>query len=303
MTKIQQGSFSADESHLFKVVYVRLSALLHASQSVVADAVDSAVSDSPNGRARTAHRWDAFEQVNHLLYSAEDHLRTMRIVLEAEFLPTYALFSLLRAAAEAVVSCAYLLDDSLSDTARMARGLNVRWENLEEQRKLTGDASQFAARVAILEERAARNGIQVFKVDPAKPATDFGERRLSEIALFSKYITPEKPDPNADKPIGELVYRYLSGHVHSAIWVKIANAEITATDEPGMSTVKLDLQFDWLALMLRMILRRHESNIVSLLALSGYPVMVWHEALKSGTADGQKGFVRLADRQAAGPGS
>ncbi len=176
----------------------------------------------------------------------------------------------------------------------MARGLNVRWENLEEQRKLTGDAGQFAARVAALEERAARNGIQVFNVDPAKPATDFGERRLNEVALFSRYITPEKPNPDADKPIGELVYRYLSGHIHSAIWVKIANAEITATDEPGMSTVKLDLQFDWLALMLRMVLRRHESNIVSLLMLSGYPVMVWNEAMKSGIADGQTRFVRLA---------
>lgn len=272
-------------------------------RSVVADAVESPVPDSPHGRARATKRWDAYEQVNHILYSAEDHLRTMRSVLEAEYLPTYALFSLLRAAAEAVVLCAYLLDDSISEAARMARGLNVRWDNLDEQRKLTGDAKQFAERVATLEERALRNGIQVIKKDPAKPDAHFGESRQSAVVLFSKYILPENPDPNADRPLGELVYRYLSGHVHAAIWVKIANAEITASDEPGMSMAKLDLPFTWLVVMLRMILRRHESNLTSLLALSGYALVVWQEAMKGGTTDGQNRFIRLAQRQAGERGS
>lgn len=298
MTKVQQGSFSADENELFKVWYVRLSALLYSSESVVADAVASAVPESPHGRARAAQRWDAYEQANHILFSAEDHLRTMRSVLEAEYLPTYALFSLLRAAAEAVVLCAYLLDDSISEITRMARGLNVRWDNLDEQRKLSGDAKLFAERVAVLEERALNNGIQVIKKEPAKPDVHFGEGRQSAVALFSKYITPESPDPGADRPLGELVYRYLSGHVHAAIWVKIANAEITASDEPGISMAKLDLQFTWLVVMLRLILRRHESNLISLLALSGYPRMVWQEAMKSGTTDGQNRFIRLAERQA-----
>ena len=46
------------------------------------------------------------------------------------------------------------------------------------------------------------------------------------------------------------------------------------------------------------MLRLHESNIKSLLVLSGYPVMVWSEAMKSGVEHAKSEYVELAEAQA-----
>ena len=180
MSKIFVGSFTEGESQHFQAIFVRVAAVLQASENLLADAIDPAAPGSPNHTARTNQVWDAYEQVNPLLYSAEDHLRTMLMIFEGTKLPTYSLYTLLRAAAEAVVRCAYLLDPSLTERERMARGLNVRWENLDEQRKIDHDDKQFAERVAHLEQRAAANGIQVLKKSGDKPA-HFGERRRSDV--------------------------------------------------------------------------------------------------------------------------
>jgi hypothetical protein len=294
VAKIFEGTFTPEESRLYEAIFVRLAADLQASQNVLAEAMDKTAPGSPNHRARSNQVWDAYEQVGLLLYSAEDHLRAMLMLLEGPHIPTYSLYTLLRAAAEAVVRCAYLLDLSLTEPQRLARGLNVRLENLLEQNKVVPDEKLFAERVTHLEERAAANGIEVFKKRQDRPATDFGERRMSEVALFSEYIRGAE-DPDVTTPLGETLFRYLSGHVHSMVWVKLSQANATATDEPGMSSVKLDMKFDWLAAMMAMVLRVHERNIASLLRLSGYPQMVWDEAKKTATVDAHKRLARLAE--------
>jgi hypothetical protein len=308
VAKIFEGSFTPEESRVYEVIFVRIAAALQASQNVLADAMDRTVPSSPNHRARTNQVWDAYEQVGLLLYSAEDHLRAMLMLLEGPQVPTYALYTLLRAAAEAILRCAYLLDPSLTEQQRMARGLNVQLENLMEQNKVVPDEKLFSERVAALEERAARNGIEVIKKHTDKPATAFGEQRMSEVALFSTYIQSrdKEPDPDPGKPIGETLFRYLSGHVHSMVWVKISQAAATPTEEPGMSSVKLDMKFDWLAAMVAMVLRVHEQNIASLLKLSGYPQMVWDEAKKTATLDARRRLEKLAkpqDDSTSGPNS
>jgi hypothetical protein len=103
-------------------------------------------------------------------------------------------------------------------------------------------------------------------------------------------------------PIGETLFRYLSGHVHSMVWVKLSQADAISTDEPGMASVKLDLKFDWLAAMVLMVLRVHEGNVASLLRLSGYPQMVWDEAKKTATLDAHKRLEKLAKPQDTGEG-
>jgi hypothetical protein len=42
------------------------------------------------------------------------------------------------------------------------------------------------------------------------------------------------------------------------------------------------------------LLRLHENNIKSLLTLSGYPVMIWTEAMKSAVEHAKSEYVRLA---------
>jgi hypothetical protein len=79
------------------------------------------------------------------------------------------------------------------------------------------------------------------------------------------------------------------------VWVKLSQADATSTDEPGMSSVKLDMKFDWLAAMTTMVLRVHERNIASLLRLSGYPQVVWDEAKKTATMDAHKRLGGLAE--------
>jgi len=300
MTKLFIGSLTADESAAFKAAFVRLASILHASETVLADALDKTVPGSPNDRARREKRWDAYEQINPLIFSAEDHVRTILTVFRSGTLPTYALYTLLRGAAIAIVRCAYLLDPVLDERMRMARGLNVRWDNLDEQRKLKGDDKLFAERVALLEERAKRNGIEVFKKDPNKPATEFGERRRSDVELFGTYLKPreQEKDGNEGAPFGETAFRFLSGHVHSMLWVMFINAETSPTEESGMASVKFELRFDMFAGGLGAVLRLHENNVKSLLTLSGYPVMIWSEAMKTGVEHAKAEFVRLAHAQA-----
>lgn len=297
------GSLTAEETEAFKAAFVQLASILYVSETTVADAINRPVPDSAIDRARRGKRWDAYEQVNPLMYSAEDHLRTILSVFRSGTLPTYALYTLLRAAAIAVVRCAYLLDLELDERARMARALNVRWENLREQSKLKGDSDTlFAERVAVLEERASCNGIAIFKKDHGSPATDFGERRVSDVELFAKYLKPRRVEPE-DKdvaPFGETAFRFLSGHVHSMLWVNFIDAETTPTKEPGIQSVKLDLHFDWFAGALSAVLRLHEGNTRSLLALSGYPVMVRNEAMKTGVERAKAEYVRLAEAQRNG---
>lgn len=304
MSKIFVGDFTAEESQHFQEIFVRVSAVLQASENLLADAIDPAAPDSPNQKARMNHVWDAYEQVNPLLYSAEDHLRTMLMIFEGAKLPTYSLYTLLRAAAEAIVRCAYLLDPSLTERERMARGLNVRWENLDEQRKIDRDDKKFAERVAYLEQRAVENGIEVLKKSDDKPP-HFGEGRENDVDLFAQYIKAESSNADEKPPVGETLYRYLSAHVHSMVWVKLAQAEATSTDEPGMASVKLDLRFDWLAGMLSMVLRLHERNIANLLKLSGYPLEVWDLAKKTAVADAKKRLEALGERhqEKSEPGS
>lgn len=293
------GDSTPEEVQALKAAFVRLGSLVRAYDAVIADALDKTVEGSANDRARRTARWDAYEMSNLLLFSAQDHLRTIRMILGSGTIPTYSLYTLLRSAAIAVVRCAYLLDPEIDEQLRLARGLNLRWENLDEQNKLKRDEKLFGTRVATLEDSAARNGISVFKKDPNKPATAFGERRMSDVELFSKYVQPLRPEEqDQSAPVfGETSFRFLSGHVHSMLWVNFLNSSAEPTEEPEIATVKLEPHFDIFAGALAAVLRLHEQNLKSFLTLSGYPVIVWKEAVRSGIEHAKAEYVRLAEAQ------
>lgn len=296
MATVFEGSLNDQQAQLFKVIFVRLAAAVGASQALVS-VLEPAAPGSRNAQTRAEQTRDAFELVGLLQYSGEDHLRTMLMVFEGRQLPTYGLFTLLRAAAEAIVRCAYLLDPGITERRRLARALNVRLANLIEQNKAAPDDALHSERVAYLVQRAAENDIEVFN-SKKNLITHFGEPRKSEVDLFAEYVKPLEQSSETQSPVGSMVYRYLSGQVHSMLWVMLSETESVSTEEPGMSSVKLDLKFDWLAAMLSLVLRVHEQNMLHLLELSGHPTTRWDEAKRMATIDAQARYVRLAEEQA-----
>jgi len=94
------------------------------------------------GQAFSAGLRDSYSMAHLLLFSAEDHLRTILAIRDAGPLPQFALYTLLRAASEAAVRSRYLLDASITETQRLARALNERLDNVIEQRRVDPDAMQ-----------------------------------------------------------------------------------------------------------------------------------------------------------------
>jgi hypothetical protein len=293
MAQVFRGSFTQEQNDIFKRLFVELAATLRAFEKLLPDAFNRPLPGSVNSRARQAQLWDAYELAGLLIYSVDDHLRTILWLFEGGQLPTYALYTLLRAAAVPAVKSAYLLEQNIDERARLARALNVRWDGFDEQNKLDPNSQRLAENIAYLEERARKNGIEVFKKDPNRPATAFGEHRPSELILFGKYLRGR----NSSNRFGQMVFRLLSGHVHAEVWPKMLNAETAETDEPGIVSVKLDLQFDWFAPMLWMVLRLHIQNGRSLLKLSGSPDLVWDETFRAATTEAQARYVELATGQ------
>jgi hypothetical protein len=293
MTKLSFNKLGPEESKAFNLAFLQIASVLQASEHVVASALDPAVPASGIDKANKSGRRDAYEQTRLLLYSAEDHLRTILLILERRKLPTFGLYSLLRPAAEAVVRCAYLLDRTVDETRRLGRGLNMRLENLVEQNKVVRDPALLASRVEALEKKASASGIDIIKstAKDGRQWTDgFGERRpKSEVNLFATYVGD----------VGELLYRYLSAHVHSMAWVKLQKDRAIATDEPGISMMPMELDLQIFLSTLTIVLRVHDKNIENLMALAGYPLMIWDEAKKTARADALKRLEALGERSKA----
>jgi hypothetical protein len=267
-----RSALGDDERGHYELAIIRIAALLQASENLVPMALSPAVADSPMGRANKRQLRDPYELSRLLLYSVEDHLRTVLAVLETQILPTFALYSLLRPAAEAAVRMAYLLEARIDETQRLARGLNVRLENLMQQGKLFEEGVLLSERVINLERRASTNGIEVLR-DRRGRTDGFGERQPSETSLFAAYLGE-----------GELIYRYLSGHVHSMAWVQISKEEAVPTDERGVSSMPMVLKVEVFANVLTIVLRLHEKNVVRLLQSAGYPREVWAQAMSTAMA-------------------
>ncbi len=111
-------------------------------------------------------------------------------------MPFYAPFSLVRATADALVRCKHLLDPAVSETERLARGLNERLDNQREQLKAyqTPEAQQhYDQQVAPLEKQAIANGITPVRKTGASPILGFNEPVKRDIDLFTSYL-PGAPD-------------------------------------------------------------------------------------------------------------
>jgi hypothetical protein len=245
--------------------------LLETSGQVAMFAITTPKAGSKMSAAYKAGLRDPYEQSNILLMSAEDHLRTILMTTRNSPLPMFALFTLLRPAAEADARMAFLLDPAIADTQRLARGLTVRYESaLEQSRvKLKTGVVDLAPTFARIEQKAKANGIQPVYSAPKQGAPKwigFGEAMKREIDLFAEYHGGK-----------ELIYRVLSSHVHSRPWAWLDSATAQPTDEPGVSQMYVEMNIPFFVSMLQLVLMTHELNLVRLLEHGGYSKTVWIE--------------------------
>ncbi len=264
---------TAEEAARLSDVASRLKRLLDAWEKFVAPSVDSPLPNSEIAQAYQANLRDPYQEAYLLLFAAQDHLRTILMVLKTGPLPGFSLYTLLRAAGEAEVRGCYLLDRQVTETQRLARALNERLHNLEESRKVDPDPQSgqyYDGRIAHLEQRAIANGITSLRKNPRAPLSAFGEPRKKLTELFGLFLTA-----------GSTAYRYLSGYTHSMMWVVLERQrEAQPHADPGVSYLPTDLQVPIFASVLSTVLDLFDDNCRYWLGLAGYPGDVWENAKK-----------------------
>ena len=266
---------TAEEKSRLLAVAERLERLLEASRKFVGPSADSPLANSPMNDAYEAGLHEPYHQAFLLIFSVEDHLRSILALLKNGPIPGFSLYTLLRAAGEAAVRARYLLDPTANEPTRLARALTERLYNLQQMRKFSRAPDlkeRYERRIAHLEERALANGVTPFRKDPAAPITGFDGPRQSSTALFASYL-----------PEGSLTFSFLSGYTHSMMWI-VLRREPESSPDPKVSLAPTDLEVLLFADVLTVVLNLHDENLRQWLRLAGYPAVVWNEARKGSAA-------------------
>jgi hypothetical protein len=290
LTAISTGQLTAQEQAALVSVGSRLEAILRAIENVLADAVFSPLPASRIAFATKARLRDPFDLAGALLYATEDHLRTIRLVITTGPLPSFALYTVLRAAAEAAVRARHLLDPSIPDALRLGRALNERLENLREQENAAADwraelarrgtpytgpseEKHFGGRVGGLVRRALKKGLTPLRTRSTSGTPGrirgFQESPRGAGELFALYL-----------PVGAYTYRFLSGYGHSRAWTWMRQSKAVPSGTPGIGLVPTDLDVTLFSNILDSVLDLHQDNLRAMLNFAGYPEVVLAEALK-----------------------
>ena len=165
MSQLAQVDMTPEETAALQREATRLARLLSASEKFTAEAANPPVPGSRMGHAHTADLRDAYDIAGLLIHACEDHLRTALLVLKTGPLPSFALYTLLRAAADAIVRARHLLDPAISEQTRLARGMNERLDNINQLFEVMAalGRAHYDQRVQHLEHRALANGISVLR--------------------------------------------------------------------------------------------------------------------------------------------
>lgn len=161
-----------------------------------------------------------------------EHLEVwMRFVDKTGLLPPFSYLTLLRGSLEGAVLARWLLDPTLSAGERRSRGVGAQWVDYDERRKLEADAGLIvtrpgrtaAERMRGLESIARRYGIAI-----SKPP--------SRTDLCRTYVEP-RGTPSAKRPIGQIMYRLLSGPAHGLQWglLFLADLQIEGHSQLGQA--------------------------------------------------------------------
>jgi hypothetical protein len=267
-------------------VMERLGRQLQGSEGFVQMVVTPPLAGSDIQTAYASDCRDEFDLAYGALYTAEDHLRTMLWVVERGVLPAFSLYSLMRAAMEALARAWYLLA-APTVAERRARALNVREDNLIEQAKVgvpkprkgkptakSADQLQFEAhqrhhlrdRLRWLEDRASKLGVEVTRDSKGKPF--FGSARL-----------PPKWELVAEAMHeGELAYQVMSGFEHTMQWATLQIGRARPTADPVVGEAPTDLVLEQFLPMLDRLLDVHDRVVARWMTLAGQPSDIWRLA-------------------------
>jgi hypothetical protein len=269
------------EGRLLTQAVVFLERVLEAADKFVQYAVDPPVPGSQTARAYAIDQREAFDLAYASLFTVEDHLRTILVIVKAGTLPCFSPFTLLRTAAEAAVRAKYLLEPALTHEQRLGRALNVRLDNLREQdkamshferagiadeKKVEAHDEHMDERLAHVEERAEAAGLAVLRGSDGR-IKGLGERSLNMTELFAQFL-----------PVGETAFRFLSGYVHAMAWVQFPRHRAQPSDDPRVALMPTDINVETFVALLTGITSSYDESIGHWMYLAGYPADVWRMA-------------------------
>ena len=212
------------------------------------------------------------------MFSADGHLLTLAGAFSTGDLQAEGPYSLLRGAAEPLARLTWLFDDKAGTSKRYQRLLGERRENQFELGKLKAFSKGAEARIQHIADLATKSG---FKRAPRPDAT----------GLFRRLLKEAHADPAKD-PLGEVLYRVLSGHAHALMWAAfMGQSKIVAKPregEPGLALIELDLYL--FLKLLEPVLRMYDVAQAHWCRMHGVDVVTWKDVLAELPASGRLGI-------------
>jgi hypothetical protein len=256
-----------EEQVAFLATVDRTNHLVQAADKWLAYVMDPPMPGSPMAYAYTQQEREAFDFGYSLLYAVQDHLRAFSAVTKpvdgTSSIPSYALFTLLRSAAEATVRARHLLDPAINHEERLGRALNERLTNLIEHGKVVLNPPRVAARTAHLAKRATSLGIPV-RYDKNGKVFSFGQPRQTMLDLFAKYVRD-----------GAQGWRELSAYAHSMQWMITHVSRAIPSANPGVMLVPTDANTAQLLKIMTGVLDVFDDTSMYWVVLAGIPADVW----------------------------
>lgn len=168
-----------------------------------------------------------------------DHLRTVAQVVQTALIPAFALMSLLRTGHECALVGEWLLEPSITDEHRIARGVGSQISDYDERRKFEDAVGrpppargQLAAErlSALLRDASARG----YTKDNAKGMPVAIAPLPSTIDLFDRFET-------TTARTGSWLYRYYSGFAHGKQWaITLGGQRQGPSDQHGHTAARVD---------------------------------------------------------------
>jgi hypothetical protein len=212
------------------------------------------------------------------MFSADGHLLTLADAFSTGDLRANGPFSLLRGAAEALAALTWLFDTKVGPNKRYQRLLSERRGNQNELGKLKAFTKHAAARIQHIDTLADHGGFRA-------------SSRADATGLFRRVLKEAGADPAKD-PLGEVLYRVLSGHLHSFMWAAfMGQAEIVAKareGESGLARIELDLYL--FLKLLDLVLRMYDVAQEHWCRMYGEDEAAWRALVAELPASGKLGI-------------
>lgn len=185
----------------------------------------------------------AFHLAATSITTSLDHLRTVAQVVQTALIPAFALMSLLRTGHECALVAEWLLEPSITDDQRTARGVGAQICDYDERRKFeeairrpTPPGGQLAVdRLSALLRDASARGY----TKPNAKGVSVGIAPLpSTVDLFDRF------EKTITRP-GSWLYRYYSGFAHGKQWaITLGGQRQGPSDQHGHTVARVDANDD-----------------------------------------------------------